>query len=352
MSLIEGEGLIDNNDPIDMTEQDVPNDGMDFTGDPHANTPDQPKPIALDPNGTYQFGDITVTGQEMIQKIVAPNPLPSSEVDELKQTVIQLTTQVQSLAQPTAVAPTPEQPVSQLNNWMQTRFGDSPEGIDSLTPQDLVQGLTAMQQDTTRLITQLAEQNSPERMNEQMQSFYQQQQQQQGQQMQLQQSKEGAVEQAVNLFVANKAQALGVTAAELQPKYEYIARTIKNSGTYLLSDNPGNIQQYALDELQAWDKHQQGMVEVQSSASAESVKRQNRNLVRESQRQIKNLANPNGRAQVIGQFGPPPQNVVQQPQPQQLQQTVAPNPLYTRTGQIDEDAVLQSTKQSGTIQRY
>jgi len=357
MSLIENEQVIDDNTVVDMTgqqEADAPNDGMDFMGDPMANKLDTPKPVVLDPNQDYQFGDKMVSGQDMIQKMVVPES--SAEVSTLKQTVEGLTQQIQALAQESSQnpvpSPAPEPPVSQLNTWMKSRFGDNPEDIDTLSPQDFMQGLVAMQQDTTLLITELAEQVNPKALTRQIQAGVQQQLQQQGQQLQLQGSKEGAVDQAVSQFVTNKAQSLGVTPDELQSKYDYIARTIKNSGTYLLSDNVGDIQKYALDELQAWDKHQQEMVGVQSQASTDAGKRQNRALIRESQRMIKNLENPQSRAQVMSQLGQPtpiPQ-VTQQPQPQPQQ--TAPNPFYTRTGQIDEDAVLQHTKQSGNTQRY
>jgi len=338
-------------EPISRPAEDLP---MEFPGDPMANN-DIPADTstAIDPNGRYKFGDVEVSGQEVVQLLMNRD---NTAVQDLQNTVTQLAQQVtaQQPQQQQAPENTDTPPETQLSVFMNNRFNGDNDELDTLTPQDFVQGMQAMQADTTRLITDIAAQVNPQQMAQQIQTGVQQQLQQNTQQIQTQQQKEQAVDNAVNMYVQSKAQAMGVEPETIRPAFDFVASEIKDSGRFLLENDVTAIGQFAMNKLTSWDRYQQSIATTQSNATVQGNRNRDRQIIRESQRMVKALQDPNTRGQVMNQSLPVVQTQVPQQQQQQVpqQQHVAPNPYYTRTGQIDEDAVLQHTKTMGGSQRY
>ena len=268
-------------DVYDTTESDmVDNDGLNFPVNPPLDM--KPKPIVIDPNQTYQFGNITSSGQDLVRSLVAPqNP----EIEQLKETIQQLNQRLQQISQQTPVATVATKaPETQLTQWVNTRFGENPSQLDGLTPQDFIQGLMALSQDTQAMVQGLTQ-----AVPQQVQGIINQQ----TQQYQQVQSKEQALNSAIGLFLQNKAQASGISIDQIRPQYDYVVRSLKNSGTYLLSDNPAQVSQFALDELTAYDNQLSWVSESSEVAAAAAAGRRGEQQRRDANQEMAQLrANP------------------------------------------------------------
>lgn len=310
--------------PDEVIYPEVPeNTDFQFPGDPTATPGQAPKPIVLDPNQTYQFGNITQSGQDLVRSLVAPqNP----ELESLKSTVQQLTQQIQQLTTQSSPQPPPQEPTTRLSQWVSTRFGENPSQLDSLTPQDFIQGLMALSQDTQAMVQGLTQ-----AVPQQVQGIINQQ----TSQYQTVQSKEQALNQAVELFLQNKATARGISVDQIRPDYEYVIRSLKNSGTYLISDNPAQVSQFALDELAAYDRQVSVVAE-----SAETVATAQSNM---RARQIRDAANRE--MQMLREN--PRRPITTTPV-----QTVTPTQgLPTVGGLVDSEQVFQQERRKPVIQR-
>jgi len=295
---------------------------FEFQGDSHP-TDTTPKPIAIDPGQTYQFGSITTSGQDLVRTLMTPqNP----EVEQLKRTVEQLTQTIQQLSTPQPQQQ--QQPETHLSQWVAQRFGESPSQLDSVTPMDLVHGLTAMQRDI-QAMNQAVPQQVQGVLNQQSQAYQQVQ------------SKEQALNQAVALFLQNKAQLLGQSVEQIQPQYAYAIRSLKNSGTYLISDNPQQVSQYAMDELTAFDRQLQLMTESTAANEAAATKQRDQRIRRGIMGEMAQIrANPR-----------PPTPISQSPSVPQNPSTPGSPQWPTVRGLVDAEQVLRQLQSERVPQR-
>lgn len=311
----------------------LPDTGFEFPGDPSANQEQVPKPIVIDPNQTYQFGNITQSGQDLVQSLIAPKNSEieslNSEIQSLKSTMQELAQQIQQLTP--HPQPKPQQPETRIAQWVSQRFGENPSQLDSITPQDLIQGLMALSQDTQTLVQGLM-QAVPQRVEGILDSHTQR--------YQAVQSKEQALRQAIDLFLQNKAQARGLSVDQIRPNYAYAIRSIENSGTYLVSNNPAQISQFALDELAAYDRQISAAAESAEVAATEAARARSRQILDAAKQEMQMLRENPRRPLATNTAGTATNT---HPQPV--------NQFPTVGGLIDAEQVFQQERRKPVVQR-